>query len=372
MTATLLPALNAVLNALAAVLLVVGYRRIRAGHRAAHQRAMLAALVVSALFLTSYLVYHGLHGSKRFMGPEPIRTVYLAILLPHTVLAALNLPLIVMTVLRALRDQFDRHRRIAKITWVIWMFVSVSGVVIYAMNYLIWPGPPARELAFARAQTAHKAQDDETALAAYREAAADGHVAAGCFAAVIGDRLEGTATASAALAAHPEDASCATLAARAEIVAGRTEAAVAALKALAAGHPDDAFVHATLGFGLFRLYAYKEAAVAFERSAELDPSMSANVYNAGYAHFLYGNYGAARPLFQRALELGLDEELTERARRDLDVIDGALWACPMHLHVTGHSGDRCPECGMPLEPLAKGLPEAEPGDDTSEDGDGAE
>lgn len=135
MTVTDLPAFNAVLNATSAALLATGYVLIRRGRRAAHKRVMLAALASSALFLTSYLVYHAQVGSVRFRGQGPIRTVYFTILLTHTVLAAVIVPLVLMTVVPALRERFDRHRRMARITLPLWGYVSVTGVVIYWMLY---------------------------------------------------------------------------------------------------------------------------------------------------------------------------------------------------------------------------------------------
>jgi uncharacterized membrane protein YozB (DUF420 family) len=130
-----LPALNAVLNATSAALLATGYVLIRRGRREAHRRAMLAALACSGLFLTSYLVYHFHVGSVRFQGRGPIRTVYFTILLTHTVLAAVIVPLVLMTVVPALRGRFDRHRRWARVTLPLWAYVSVTGVVIYWMLY---------------------------------------------------------------------------------------------------------------------------------------------------------------------------------------------------------------------------------------------
>ena len=135
MTVTDLPAVNAVLNATSALLLATGYVLIRGGRRRAHKRVMLAALVSSALFLTSYLVYHAQVGSVRFRGQGPIRTVYFTILLTHTVLAVAIVPLVVMTLVPALRARFDRHRRLARITLPLWAYVSVTGVVIYWMLY---------------------------------------------------------------------------------------------------------------------------------------------------------------------------------------------------------------------------------------------
>jgi len=130
-----LPALNAGLNALSAALLLTGWRLIRRGRREAHRRVMIAALVSSSLFLVSYLVYHAQVGSVRFQGRGPIRTVYFTILITHTILAVAIVPLVAVTVVRALRGRFDRHRRVARVTLPLWAYVSVTGVVVYWMLY---------------------------------------------------------------------------------------------------------------------------------------------------------------------------------------------------------------------------------------------
>ena len=135
MTLRDLPALNASLNAASAVLLATGYVLIRAGRREAHKRVMLAALACSTLFLVSYLVYHAQVGSVRFRGQGPLRLVYFAILISHTVLAVTVVPLALVTLRHALRARFDRHRRIARIALPIWGYVSVTGVVVYWMLY---------------------------------------------------------------------------------------------------------------------------------------------------------------------------------------------------------------------------------------------
>ena len=133
-----LPALNATLNALATVFLVAGFICIKRGRRDLHKRCMLAALGISALFLTSYVVYHANAGSRPFPGVGAIRALYFAILVPHVVLAATVLPLALVTTARGLRSQFDRHVRIARWTLPIWLYVSVTGVVIYVMLYQLY------------------------------------------------------------------------------------------------------------------------------------------------------------------------------------------------------------------------------------------
>jgi uncharacterized membrane protein YozB (DUF420 family) len=130
-----LPALNAILNGAAAVLLVSGFVLIRSGRRRAHRRVMLAAFSVSILFLVSYLVYHAQVGSVRFTRTGAIRTVYFAILITHTLLAAAVPPLAIVTLSRALGGRFDRHRAIARWTLPVWLYVSVTGVAVYWMLY---------------------------------------------------------------------------------------------------------------------------------------------------------------------------------------------------------------------------------------------
>jgi uncharacterized membrane protein YozB (DUF420 family) len=130
-----LPALNALLNATSAALLATGYVHIRRGRMEAHRLAMLSALACSALFLTSYLIYHAQVGSVRFRGQGPVRTVYFTILITHTVLAVTIVPLVAVTLVPALKGRFDRHRRIARVTLPLWGYVSVTGVVIYWMLY---------------------------------------------------------------------------------------------------------------------------------------------------------------------------------------------------------------------------------------------
>jgi uncharacterized membrane protein YozB (DUF420 family) len=132
-----LPALNATLNATSTVLLSLGFYFVRHRQLTAHKRCMLGAFVTSTLFLASYLTYHFqvLPGSVRFAGTGSLRTLYYAILLTHIVLAAVILPLALVTLSRALKERFDKHRQIARWTLPLWLYVSVTGVVIYWMLY---------------------------------------------------------------------------------------------------------------------------------------------------------------------------------------------------------------------------------------------
>ena len=140
-----LPAVNACLNGLSAILLGIGYYCIRRKDRDAHRNCMMAAFVTSMLFLACYLTYHGylayyLHrGPTVFRNPAWFRPIYLGILLTHTVLALVIVPLALITLQRALRERFESHKRIARWTWPLWMYVSVTGVLIYLLLYRIFP-----------------------------------------------------------------------------------------------------------------------------------------------------------------------------------------------------------------------------------------
>ncbi|MFZ3213613.1 MAG: DUF420 domain-containing protein [Terriglobales bacterium] len=137
---TIFPVINATLNGTSAVLIATGRGLIRRGHVAAHRAFMIAAVVSSTAFLACYVWYHthmGM-GSVRFHGQGMVRPVYFAILISHTLLAVVVVPLVIITLVRALRARFDRHRAIARWTYPIWLYVSVTGVVIYVMLYHIY------------------------------------------------------------------------------------------------------------------------------------------------------------------------------------------------------------------------------------------
>jgi len=133
-----LPALNATLNGLSAIFILTGYVLIRRGQRELHKRCMLAALVTSSLFLVSYVIYHANTGSRPFPGAGLVRLIYFAILITHVVLAAVILPLALTTTARGLKAQYGRHVAIARWTLPIWLYVSVTGVVIYLMLYQMY------------------------------------------------------------------------------------------------------------------------------------------------------------------------------------------------------------------------------------------
>lgn len=131
------PAINAALNGASALLLVAGYGLIRKKQVQAHAACMIAAFIVSCLFLVSYLYYHFHHGSTPFQGKGTVRLIYFALLLSHTVLAAAVPPLALVTLRRAFRGEIQKHVRVARVAFPVWLYVSVTGVVIYAMLYRI-------------------------------------------------------------------------------------------------------------------------------------------------------------------------------------------------------------------------------------------
>ena len=139
MTASSLPMLNAALNSLSAVFLLAGWFFIKSRNQDAHRTCMLSAFACSILFLISYLIYHYQVGSVPFRGQGWVRPVYFSILLTHTVLAVTVVPLALITLNRALKERFDAHRRIARWTFPIWLYVSVTGVVVYWMLYRLVP-----------------------------------------------------------------------------------------------------------------------------------------------------------------------------------------------------------------------------------------
>jgi putative membrane protein len=137
-----LPAVNATLNGLSAVLLVSAYVAIRRKKVNLHRGLMLSAVGVSLLFLASYLYYHYHAGTTRFTGTGLVRTVYFGILISHTILAVAIVPLVIVTLTFALRGRFARHRRIARVTLPTWLYVSVTGILVYLMLYQWFPPEP--------------------------------------------------------------------------------------------------------------------------------------------------------------------------------------------------------------------------------------
>ena len=142
MTIQDLPIVNACLNALATVFLMLGFVYIKKGNKTAHRNCMISAFVTSAVFLTCYLTYHfSTEVVTKFVEPEWFRPIYFVLLITHVVLAVVILPLIFITLSRALKERFDQHRKIARWTWPLWMYVSITGVLIYLLLYQIFPQP---------------------------------------------------------------------------------------------------------------------------------------------------------------------------------------------------------------------------------------
>ena len=141
MTVHDLPVVNASLNATATVLLLLGFAFIKTRRVKAHIATMITALVVSAAFLTCYLIYHFYVGHVKFAGTGLVQKFYYTLLLTHVILAVVSLPMIIMTVTPALRRRFDKHKRMARWTYPVWLYVSVTGVIVYMMCYQWW-GPP--------------------------------------------------------------------------------------------------------------------------------------------------------------------------------------------------------------------------------------
>jgi uncharacterized membrane protein YozB (DUF420 family) len=133
-----LPSLNAVLNFSSAVMLLAGRSKIRSGDRAGHRKWMLRAVWCSAAFLVSYLAYHFLHGSTKFAGEGMVRAVYFSILTSHTILAVVNVPLVGFGLYHALGSRFERHKRIVRWAYPVWLYVSVTGVMIYLLLYHLY------------------------------------------------------------------------------------------------------------------------------------------------------------------------------------------------------------------------------------------
>jgi putative membrane protein len=140
-----LPAVSATLNGLSAIFLTLGFIFIKRGNKIAHRNCMVSAFVTSIVFLACYLTYHGYiaivlqRGPTRFLDPLWFRPIYLTILITHTILAVIIVPLILRTLWLAKKERFEAHKKIARWTWPLWMYVSVTGVVVYLLLYQIFP-----------------------------------------------------------------------------------------------------------------------------------------------------------------------------------------------------------------------------------------
>jgi len=213
------------------------------------------------------------------------------------------------------------------------------------------------EALYREARVAQGKELNAEALRLFQEAAKDKHIGAHCFAVALADETKSaTAALDALLLKHPHDSACLLLRARESIFAGKlAEAQKFAVNATKYGSKDP-LTWATLGFAEFRRQEYLIAAQAFEKSVALDSSVSANVFNVGYAYYLGGEYEPAHRWLTRAIKAqALNSDLLARAKKSLAVIDGALWICPMHSEETGSSGETCGICKMDLEPISRGL-----------------
>jgi len=130
-----LPTVNSILNGISVILLTIGYVHIKKGNRAAHKKFMIAAVISSACFLTTYLIYHYYAGSVPYPYHDWTRPLYFVILIPHIILAAVMVPFILAALYFAFRSKFEKHRKIARPVWPVWMFVSLSGIAVYLMLY---------------------------------------------------------------------------------------------------------------------------------------------------------------------------------------------------------------------------------------------
>jgi putative membrane protein len=139
MTLSDLPAVNACLNSASTLFLTLGYIFIRRQKQTAHRNCMVAALVSSTLFLACYLIYHYFAGRTTFQNPHWFRPIYLLLLLTHTVLTVVIVPMVILTVVHAFRQKWELHRKMARWTWPLWMYVSITGVMIYFLLYQIFP-----------------------------------------------------------------------------------------------------------------------------------------------------------------------------------------------------------------------------------------
>lgn len=142
-TATVLPHVNAALNTISTILLLIGFIMIKSGRKESHRKVMIAALCVSALFLVSYLTYHFTAPIFVFPGTGWAVPAYYTLLISHVVLATAVTPMVIYTVWRAYKGEFERHKKIARWTWPVWMYVTISGVAVYAILYHVYPAPTA-------------------------------------------------------------------------------------------------------------------------------------------------------------------------------------------------------------------------------------
>lgn len=210
---------------------------------------------------------------------------------------------------------------------------------------------------YQKARSAQAKEQTEEALKLFNQAAKTGHVSAACFVAALDAGAKSATTAlDTLLEKNSKNAACLFLRARESIFAAKLVEGQEYAKAATIHGGKDPLAWATLGFAEFRRQEYLAAADAFENSTALDDSITQNIFNVGYALYLGGEYSQARPWLRKVLaDKSLDQELQERAKKSLAIIDGGIWICPMHPQETGKQGAQCSICKMDLQPVSSGV-----------------
>jgi Flp pilus assembly protein TadD len=215
----------------------------------------------------------------------------------------------------------------------------------------------ASEKQYCDARTAQSRAQNEKALKLFQRAAQDDHLPSLCFVAALKNGAKSATVAlDALLLRAPHDGACLLLRAREAIFAGDLDDGIRFARLATQHAAQDHLTWSTLGFAYFRHQDYVDGAEAFEKSVSLEAEIHENVFNIGYAYYLGGEYERARPWLLRVLSIkDLPSQLASRAQQSIDIIDGAIWICPMHPHITGKKGDVCSLCKMDLKPASRGL-----------------
>jgi len=213
------------------------------------------------------------------------------------------------------------------------------------------------EKLYCEARLAQRQEQEQQALDLFRKAAKAEHTASQCFVVALESKTKSATVAlDALLKRQPNVGACLMLRAREAVFSGDQEAGILFAKKSTEHAAQDPLTWSTLGFAYFRNQDYIEAGKAFEKSVSIDGSIAQNIFNIGYAYYLGGEYVQARPWLMRASAIdSLEEELKARAKQSVDIIDGAIWICPMHPEITGKKGDTCASCKMDLEPVSRGV-----------------